>query len=92
MKKIVQRTKRFEKSYIKLQKKVRQLFLKKMMFFLDDEFHLSLDTHRLKGKMNDKWAFSITGDIRAVYTKEERKKETVIVFTFIDIGGHNRVY
>jgi len=92
MKKTIQRTRRFEKSYIKLNVKLKKLFIKKLDKFIDDEFDLSLNTHRLKGKMKDRFSFSITGDVRVIYRKEIEKDVEVIIFTFVDIGTHNKVY
>lgn len=92
MKKIVQRTKRFEKAYIKLNKKIQHLFLQKLEIFLENENATALSTHRLKGKRSIEFSFSVTADIRAIYTKEIRDNKTILIFTFIDIGGHNKVY
>jgi mRNA-degrading endonuclease YafQ of YafQ-DinJ toxin-antitoxin module len=88
MKKIVQRTRGFEKAFLKLQKKWRNKFIKQLELFLDDEFHPLLKTHELKGE----WSFSVANDIRAIYKKETTNEKTVIVFTFIDIGSHSKVY
>lgn len=46
-----------------------------------------LDNHELTKKMEGKWAFSITDNIRIVY--EWLGKTTV---RFLAIGGHKRVY
>ncbi len=92
MKKIIQRTKRFEKSFSKLTFKVQKLFIKKLSIFIDDEHHPSLRTHKLKGKRKNEHAFSVTDDIRAIYQKANVKGKEIIIFTFIDIGGHSKVY
>lgn len=92
MKKIIQRTKGFEKSFSKLVSRVQKLFIKKLALFIDDEHSPSLKTHKLKGKLRDQHAFSVTNDIRAIYKKISIKNQEVIIFTFIDIGGHNKVY
>lgn len=49
MKKIIQRTRRFEKSFGKLDVKTQKLFIKKLAIFIDDEYAASLRTHRLNG-------------------------------------------
>ena len=92
MKKIIQRTRRFEKSFGKLNVKTQKLFIKKLEIFIDDEYSPSLKTHALKGKRKDEYAFSVTGDIRAIYEKAIIKKEEIFVFKFVDIGGHGKVY
>lgn len=92
MKKVIQRTKGFEKAFLKLQKKWRTKFIKQLELFLDDELHPLLRTHELKGARKGEWSFSVTNDIRAIYRKEIINEKTVIVFTFIDIGSHSKVY
>lgn len=92
MKKIIQRTRRFEKSFGKLNIKTQKLFIKKLEIFIDDEYFPSLRTHKLKGKRQDEYAFSITDDIRAIYEKRSQKEKEIMVFKFVDIGGHSKVY
>lgn len=46
-----------------------------------------LDNHHLTGRMEGKWAFSISDDIRIVY--EWLGKNTV---RFLAIGDHKKVY
>lgn len=92
MKKIIERTRRFEKSFVKLNIKAQKLFLKKLGIFIDNEYETSLKTHKLKGKRNNEYAFSVTDDIRAIYEKRSRNGKEILIFTFVEIGGHNRVY
>lgn len=92
MKKIVQRTKGFEKSFLKLQPKWRRKFIKKLELFLEDELHPILKTHELKGNQKGYWSFSVAHDIRAIYRREIANGKMVIIFTFIDIGSHSKVY
>ena len=92
MKKVIQRTKGFEKAFLKLQKKWRKKFIKQLEFFLEDEFHPLLKTHELKGTRKGEWSFSVGNDIRAIYRKETINERTMIIFTFIDIGLHSKVY
>ena len=92
MKKIIQRTRRFEKSFGKLNVKTQKLFIKKLGIFIDDEYASSLRTHELKGKRKNEYAFSITDDIRAIYEKQSSKGKEILIFKFADIGGHNKVY
>lgn len=92
MKKIIRRTKGFEKNFKKLPKSAKSSFINKLELFIDDEFTPSLKTHRLKGARKSHWSFSVTSDIRAIYKKQIKKEKTVITFTFIDIGTYNKVY
>ncbi|MFH1284670.1 MAG: type II toxin-antitoxin system mRNA interferase toxin, RelE/StbE family [Candidatus Peregrinibacteria bacterium] len=79
MKKIIERTRRFEKSFGRLNVKTQKLFIKKLGIFIDNEYSPSLKIHRLKGKRKNEYAFSVNG-------------KEILVFTFVDIGGHNKVY
>ena len=92
MKKIIERTRRFEKSFGKLNAKTQKLFIKKLGIFIDDEYFPSLRTHKLMGKRQNEYAFSITDDIRAIYEKYSEKEKEILLFKFVDIGGHNKVY
>lgn len=92
MKKVVQRTKGFEKAFLKLQAKWKNKFIKQLELFLEDEFHPLLKTHELKGERKGEWSFSVAHDIRAIYHREVANGKTVIIFTFIDIGSHSKVY
>ena len=92
MKKIIQRTRRFEKSFLKLPKKIREKFIIRLKIFIEDEHAVVLRTHRLEGTMKTYYAFSVTGDVRAIYRKEVLENKTVFVFTFVDIGRHSEVY
>lgn len=92
MKKIIQRTKGFEKSFIRLHSKTRDLFVKKLSLFIDNEYAPSLRTHGLKGKQKGYYAFSVNDDVRAIYEKQVHKESEIYIFTFVDIGGHAKVY
>lgn len=92
MKKIIQRAKRFEKAFSKLPKKVQQKFIERLEVFVFDQNVEALKIHSLKGNMKDCFAFSVTGDVRAIYRKRIIDNGEVFVFTFIDIGGHSAVY
>lgn len=46
-----------------------------------------LKIHELKGDLDGYFAFSVTGDIRAIFQKIS--EEEIIL---VDIGSHNQVY
>lgn len=92
MRKIVQRTRYFEKVFLRLSPKLKQKFIQQLQIFLEDEFDLRLKTHQLKGKLKNKWSFTLAYDVRAIYTKDVRGNKTVIIFTFVDVGSHSHVY
>lgn len=47
----------------------------------------SLKVHKLNGELNNKWAFSLSHDLRIIFSKQE--KSTI---RFLDIGSHDEVY
>lgn len=61
-------------------------FQKRTKLFVNDRQNPVLKDHALKGKMTKMRVFSITGDIRIVYTIFNN------TIYFFDIGTHNQVY
>lgn len=59
----------------------------RLKLFTNDPNHPLLKTHRLVGKKQGLFSFSITGDIRVVF-KYINNKDILL----IDIGSHNQVY
>jgi len=55
--------------------------------FAKDPFQSRLRTHKLTGKLDGLWAFSVSYDCRVIF-KFLSKKEILL----IDIGGHDEVY
>ncbi len=55
-------------------------------------FFPSLETHKLKGKLNGSWACSVKYDLRIVFdfVKSETQKEDDIFL--IEMGTHDEVY
>lgn len=66
---------------------IRDEIDKRVGWFVNNPNDTRLDNHSLTGRMESKWAFSITPDIRIVY--ESLGKNTV---RFLAIGIHGRVY
>lgn len=60
---------------------------KRIIWFQKNSNDTRLDNHALTERMEGKWAFSITGDIRIVY--EWLGKSTA---RFLAIGKHSEVY
>ena len=81
--------KNFVKSYKKRfshDEKIQKKYTERIKLFIKDSESPILRDHQLTGKKVDLRSFSITGDIRVVYTIIED-----IVY-FLDIGTHNQVY
>lgn len=74
--------KKFVRGNINLEAK----FWQKLEQFTLDPFEPSLRTHKLSGKLNDLWSFSIDYDVRVVFYFIEEEA------VFVDIGSHDDVY
>jgi addiction module RelE/StbE family toxin len=68
-------------------KNQQEKFKERLKIFIEDKTHPLLKDHKLIGKLKDKRAFSITGDIRVVYREINSKS-----IQFLDIGTHPQVY
>lgn len=69
------------------QPQLKQKIDNAVILFLKNPDDTRVLNHVLKDRIEDKWAFSITNDVRIVY--EWMGKNTV---RFLAIGGHNKVY
>jgi len=73
----------------KLKQKDRKLFdrvEKQLALFLQNPKHPSLRTHKLTGKIENRWSISITKSIRMVYVIQEP------TIYFVAIGTHDQIY
>lgn len=73
---------RFKKS-LKKYRSHKTKIVKKINLFLENPFHKNLKTHKLSGKLNVYWSFSINHHWRILF--EFIDQNTV---GFIDIGTH----
>lgn len=79
--------KRNYKKRVKDNPELKKDFWKAVEFFSKNPFNKKLRTHKLTGKLEGLWAFSVSFDCRVIFkflTKDE--------ILFIDIGGHEEVY
>ncbi len=65
----------------------KKRFWNAVELFSKEPFNSRLRTHKLTGKLEGLWAFSITYDFRVIF-KFLSKNEVLL----IDIGGHDEVY
>ena len=77
-------TRDFKKDLNKFSAKDKKLVKKRLEIFLSDPFSTTLKTHKLSGKLDGYFSFSITCHYRVLFRFED--KETV---EFIDIGTHD---
>jgi toxin HigB-1 len=85
----------FSKSFIKtFDKKIKhdklleEEFWKCVQIFIKNPFDRQLKTHKLSGKLNELWSFSVDHHTRVVFFFTPNNQESVLV----DIGGHDEVY
>jgi mRNA-degrading endonuclease YafQ of YafQ-DinJ toxin-antitoxin module len=62
-------------------------FKQKLTLFQNNPFETSLRTHKLSGRLNELWSFSVEYDLRIVFYFAEENKAV-----FTDIGTHDEVY
>jgi addiction module RelE/StbE family toxin len=80
----------FKRSYRKRIKKnndLKRRFWQKMELFLHSPFSPQLRTHKLSGRLEGLWAFSVDDDCRVIFDfiSEDRA-------LLIDVGKHEEVY
>ena len=57
----------FEKNFVRLPKHIQKLAKKKDLLFREDAFNSALETHKLGGKLQNDWAYSINKDYRVQF-------------------------
>jgi len=75
------------KKKIKGHKELETRFWQKVEIFIEDPFNRTLRTHKLSGRLQDLWSFSIGYDLRVVFYFAEENR-----VVFVDIGKHDEVY
>ncbi len=80
-------SKKFLKQYSRLSPKLQSQADNRMRLWEIDPTNPQLRNHALSGKYQGYRSISITGDIRALYTK---KGEKTVIFGFI--GSHSQLY
>ena len=80
-------TKEFIKQFRKLPNKGQQQFYDRLELFLNDQQHLLLRRHVLKGKYAGYHSIDISGDLRAVFRYQSGNS---VMFSLI--GTHSQLY
>lgn len=78
---------RIFKKRIKGNTELESRFWAKLEIFTNNPFEPSLRTHKLSGKLNDLWSFSVGYDQRVIFYFTDGENAV-----FIDIGNHDEVY
>ncbi|MFA6992553.1 MAG: type II toxin-antitoxin system mRNA interferase toxin, RelE/StbE family [Candidatus Gracilibacteria bacterium] len=74
----------FLKKYRRLSKEIKDIAKLKEVIFKNDCFDTRLRTHKLHGRLNNLWAFSLSSKYRIVF--EVMENESVIFHT---VGTHD---
>lgn len=80
---IIRVSSKFKKSYKKLPKSVQDKAREKEKIFRMNSFDSRLDTHKLHGKYQEYWAFTVVGQYRIMFAFIDSGK-----VDFINIGTH----
>jgi len=66
---------------------MEETFWTKVSIFVEDPYDRRLRTHKLSGRLHELWSFSVSYDIRVVFSFVESGR-----VIFEDIGDHDTVY
>ena len=80
---IIRVSSKFKKSYRKLPKSVKNKAKEKEKIFKINSFDTRLETHKLHGKYQEYWAFTVVGQYRIMFAFIDSDK-----VDFINIGTH----
>lgn len=80
------RSRKFDKQYNKLPKKVQQQFNTRFKLYLENEVNHLLNVHNLSGEYRGHQSFNVNADVRAVLTRVPGKSY------FVAIGSHSELY
>lgn len=76
----------FLKQYKKLRESKKKKFKERRDLFLQNELNPTLNNHSLKGKYQGFRSINVTGDLRAIYKKNNDEA------LFVAIDSHSNLY
>lgn len=83
----IEYSKKFDKAYRKLDSLIRKKSKERIKLFSENPFHPLLHNHSVDPPFTDARSINITGDYRAIFTREGENQ-----FLFINIGTHSELY
>ncbi len=81
---VIRSTARFDRHYRKLSTILKNIAKKKEVVFRDNPFDASLDTHKLSGKDQECWSFSLNRKYRIKFYFLDNEE-----VLFLDVGTHD---
>lgn len=76
----------FTKDFKKLSPKIKAKFKERLLLFEKDEFDTILNNHALKGTWVGYRSINVTGDIRAIFKRDDDR------VLFVAIDSHSNLY
>lgn len=80
------------KRLIRRNPQLRQPIEQTLQMLTEEPFHPSLKTHKLKGDLAEKWAYSIDYSNRIVFKFVQAPDLQTEVILLLAIGSHDEVY
>lgn len=77
-------TPQFVRMFRKLEETLKQEAIEKIELFIQDPTHSQLKAHKLKGKLKDRYSFSVNYQTRIIYTLISKDE-----VAFLAIGDHD---
>lgn len=75
----------FKRKFKKLSKKLQEEGLEKIILFAEPNNHSQLQVHKLKGRMDGRWSFSVNYRYRIVFTWQKQNESAIL----LTIGDHS---
>lgn len=76
----------FDNKFKKLPRRIQNKFHERLILFEKDEFDTILNNHALTGKYKGYRSINVTGDIRAIFEREQTRA------VFVNIDSHSNLY
>lgn len=88
--KIIRTTKRFDKSFIKCDKKIQEKTKDRLKLFLEDSFDPLLHNHPLTGEWRWFRSIDVTGDFRIIFVEYDEWIYEIVELA--EIATHSQLY
>ncbi len=83
----ITKSKRFDKQYAKLSKKVQRQFDERLLLFVYEPKNPLLNIHSLMGEFTDLHSFNVNAEVRVMY-----KVQVDTIVLLVAIGTHSQLY
>lgn len=78
-------TPQFRRQFKKLPKELQNEVLEKIELFQDIDQHQTLKVHKLQGRLEGRWSFSVNYRYRIIFTWETRDRAAIL----LAVGDHS---